>query len=163
LFLGKSTKKLPPELHFLTPICIKSFVAPPDPPTVFRKLTSKGSGEERMVGKGRVGRGGKRRGGEMRGRGEERKGRGGEGEEGGNLSFAIGRKKKSWRLWAQPPYGTRGTRPLQLWRSWRPSVFGHLQLQMAVVLIGAHCGTLIVLLTKYRREEEWGKEWAEEG
>jgi len=29
LFLGKSTKTiLPPELHFLTPICTKSFVAP---------------------------------------------------------------------------------------------------------------------------------------
>jgi len=27
-----------------------------------------------------------------------------------------------------PPYMTRGTRPLQLWRSWGPSVFGPLQL-----------------------------------
>ena len=27
-----------------------------------------------------------------------------------------------------PGYGTRGTQPLQLWRSWEPSVFGPLQL-----------------------------------
>jgi len=60
LFSGKSTKLLPPELHFLTPICTTSFVgcgfvpdptggaysAPPDPLAVFRGPTSKERGEE---------------------------------------------------------------------------------------------------------------------
>jgi len=84
---------LPPELHFLTPICTKSFVglgfaadptggaysALPDTLAVFRGLLLK-------RGKGK---GGKR---EMTGR-ERREG------EGGSSSFGLGRKKKSRRLW----------------------------------------------------------------
>jgi len=33
-----------------------------------------------------------------------------------------------------PPYRTRGTRPLQLWKSWRPSVFGPIQLKQLAVI-----------------------------
>jgi len=60
---------LPPELHFSTPICTKSFVGwgfaldptagaysvPPDPVAVFKGPTSKGKGEEGRGGvKGKV-------------------------------------------------------------------------------------------------------------
>ena len=38
LFLEKSTKLLPPELHFLTPICIKSFVCLASPQTPLGEL-----------------------------------------------------------------------------------------------------------------------------
>jgi len=58
LFLRKSTKLLQPELHFLTPICTKSFVGwgfapdptgraystPSDPLAILRGPTSKGRG-----------------------------------------------------------------------------------------------------------------------
>jgi len=40
---------------------------------------------------------------------------------------------------AQPPRGTRGTRPLQLWRSREPSVFGHLQLLQLADIFLALC------------------------
>jgi len=65
LVLRKINKKLlPPELHFLTPICTKSFVgwgfapdltggaysAPPNPLAVFRGSTCKGRGEKRRGG-----------------------------------------------------------------------------------------------------------------
>jgi len=81
-FLGKSNqqKLLPPEPHFLTPICTKSFVgwgfaprptggacsAPPDPLAVFRGPTSKRRKGERGEREGK-GRGGKRRTGEREG------------------------------------------------------------------------------------------------
>jgi len=75
---------LPPELHFLTPVCTESFVgwgfahyhtggaysAPPDPLAAFRGPTSKGRGRQRREwGRREEGR-------EMKGErmGEERRG-----------------------------------------------------------------------------------------
>jgi len=51
-------KLLPPKLHFLTPICTKSFVGlqrSPDPLAVFGGPTSKGMGEKRRRGERREG------------------------------------------------------------------------------------------------------------
>jgi len=53
LFLGNQQKLLPPELHFLTPICIKSFFGTGgDPLALFRGPTTIGvageEGEERQ-------------------------------------------------------------------------------------------------------------------
>jgi len=89
LFLGKSTINvvtMPPELHFLTPICIKPFdSSPPDRLAIYRWASSKERGEEERTGK--EGREGGRRVGERR-----------EGERKGSSSFALGRKKRSLRL-----------------------------------------------------------------
>jgi len=58
------------------------------------------------------------------------------------------------------PYGTRGTRPLQLWRSWGLSVIGPLQLlQLAAIfrsaLWEAYCASTDLLAEfKGRRKEE---------
>ena len=92
---------MPPELHFLTPIGIKSFVgwgfapdstggaysAPPDFLAIFRGPTSKERGDEGENKKGGKGREGK---GEL---GREGKDRGGEGRRGSSY-FALGRKKE---------------------------------------------------------------------
>ena len=99
LFLANQQKLLLQELHFLTPICTKSFVgwgfsphptgraysAPPDTLGVFRGPTSK----KRRGRKGRGGEGEERRGDEKKETGEAK---------GGSSSFARGRKKKSKRL-----------------------------------------------------------------
>jgi len=82
----KRQKLLPPELHFLTPICFVgcgfapdptggAYRAPTDPVAVFRGPTSKGGGDT------------------TGGEGEESKGRGRE-ERGESSSFALGRKKE---------------------------------------------------------------------
>ena len=95
-------KLLPPELHFLTSICTKSFLgwgfAPdpwgaysaPDPLAVFRGPTSKGMGGRRGDVREWERRDGEDRKGE-KGRAEERTG----GEKGrGSSSFAVRRKKR---------------------------------------------------------------------
>ena len=57
----------------------------------------------------------------------------------------------------RPMGGTRGTRPLQLWRSRGPSVLGPLQLPQLAVFFAGHCGKLTVLsqtsLLKLRGKE----------
>jgi len=75
-FLGKSTKKLlPPELHFLTPICTKSFVGWALPQTPLGELTALPQTPSCIMGHiYKEERGGKRRKGRRGRREEERVG-----------------------------------------------------------------------------------------
>jgi len=82
-------KLLPAELHFLTPICIKSFVGSASPQTPLGELIDSAPPDPLAVFKGSTSKG---RVGEVRGREGERRGRV-EGD-GASWSFALGRKKE---------------------------------------------------------------------
>jgi len=107
-FSGKLLKIVATRCHILKRKCTKfdfgwglapdptggAYSVPPGPLAVFRGPTCKGRRGDRMAGEGR----------ERKQRGDGREGRRGERteeqKEGGSSSFALGRKKKSRRLWS---------------------------------------------------------------
>jgi len=70
--------------------------------------------------------------------------------------------------WEQPPYGTRGKRPLQLWRSWDqvnliPSNFCKAVIFSLGTVESLQCSPELLTEFSVRSKEEQGQKWVKHG